>query len=417
MRINSRCGFNVIGLAVMTAVVMLFVLALIPAMSSGVWSANVSAVGCRGRDIYVSIVGANSEREPFGLPPVWPSGGVPLTNGVEDIAAVVFSNSTDYFNYLYDGKNVGTDHWRPFVSGFDFTRLAGAGVSACISGKLEPENNMWTIAMNVRDDMADIVPILITRNIDASSLAAKVTDKDGTKSLRFDPEWETPFGNKGFVMIRKGGAIFKARAKYMSYGIVYSKQTFDTSVDEYGRTVTKPLTYLTPTRAVVPRERTYAEGAVRADQLSGGIWKRVKRDLKMLASMILPVGACVGVGYLLVAGGYCLRRYHKRLKPCLSGYGVGVGLFHFAAAVLWQCLILGSAAELNFTFPLTLLILAVLAQAMGIAFVSARQRDDRVARQRGVKFMVAAPLIALGSLFLILALAGVVSIGVTFLLE
>jgi hypothetical protein len=61
MRANSRCGFNVIGLAVMTAVVMLLVLALIPAMSMscGVWSANVSAVGCRGRDIYVAITSAS----------------------------------------------------------------------------------------------------------------------------------------------------------------------------------------------------------------------------------------------------------------------------------------------------------------------------------------------------------------------
>jgi len=43
-----------------------------------------------------------------------------------------------------------------------------------------------------------------------------------------------------------------------------------------------------------------------------------------------------------------------------------------------------------------------LAQAAGIAFVVARRRDDDSARLRGIKWMVAAPLIMLGSLVLIL---------------
>lgn len=408
MRKDPRYGFNVIGLAVMTVAVMLLVLALIPAMWCGVWSANVCAVGVRGRDIYVAITGANMEREPLGLPPVWPSEGVRLTNAVDDIASVVFSNSTDYFNYLYDGKNAGTERWSPFVAGFDFSKLAGAGVPACSNGILTPEDNMWSIAMNVRDDMPDIVPILITRNVDASSLAAKATEKDGNKSLRFDPEWEAPFGNKGFVMIRKGGAIFRARAKYMSYGIVYSKQPFDATVDEYGKPVTNPLKYLTPTGAVVPGERAYAEGALRTARLSGGIWKRVKRDLKTLTGMFLPVGACVGAGYLLVVGGCCVRRYRKRLKPCLSSYGVGVGLFHFAAVFLWLCLILGSDAELDSECPLILLSLAVLAQTAGIAFVCVLKRDDRAARQRGIKWMVAAPLTIVG-LFALAIVVGLVA--------
>ena len=408
MREDARYGFNVIALAVMTVVVMLLV--LVPPKPCGEWSANVCAVGCRGRDIYASITGANTERAPLGLPSVWPSDGVPLTNGAEDIAAVVFTNSTDYFNYLYDGKNVGTERWNPFVAGFDFSKLAGAGVPACSNGKLTPENNMWSIAMNVRGDMADIVPILITRNIDASSLAAKVTEKDGNKSLRFDPEWETPFGNKGFVMIRKSGAIFKARAKYMSYGIVYGKETFDTSVDEYGKTDTKPLTYLTPTHAVVPGERAYAEGAARVDRQSGGFCGQVHSDFAAVPSKALPVGACVAAVYLLVAGLSGVRRYRRHLRPCLTGYALGFGLFHFAASMSWLCLLLGNANRGNLEFCWTLLVLALLAQAGGIAFVAARRRDDRAERQRGIKWMVAVPLIVVCSLLLILEVGSFVSV-------
>jgi hypothetical protein len=333
------------------------------------------------------------EREPLGLPPVWPSEGVLLTNAEDDIASVVFTNSTDYFNCLFDGKNLGKERWSPFVAGFDFSKLAGAGVPACTTGKLTAENNMWTIAMNVRDEMEDTVPILITRNIDASSLATKVTEQDGNKSLRFDPDWETPFGNKGFVMIRKGGAIFRARAKYASYGVVYGKRAFDATVDEAGRPVAKPLKYLTPIRVVVPGERAYAEGAAR---VARDRWRRVKRDLAALALTILPVGAGVGIGYLLVAGVCAAVRYRKRLMPCLTGYGVGIGLFHYAAVVLWLCFVLGSAS--TFEWCWMLLALALLAQTAGIAFVCVRKRDDSVARERGIKWMVAAPLVALGLL-------------------
>ncbi len=405
---RSRFGFNVIGLAAMTVAVMLLVLALIPAMSCGVWSANVCAVGCRGRDIYVSIMGANMEREPLGLPSVWPSEGIPPTNAVDDIASVIFSNSTDYFNALLDGKNLGTERWNPFVAGFGYSKLAGAGVAACSNGRLTPENNMWTVAMNVRDEMEDVVPVLVTRNVDASSLAEKITGPDWNKSLRFDPEWETPFGNKGFVMIRKGGAIFKARAKYMSYGIVYCKQTFDATVDKDGKPAARPLTYLTPTRAVVPGGRAYADGAARVARLSGDRLKRLRRALAAVASMALPVGACVAVVYLLIAGLCGARRYRQRVKPCLSAYAVGLGLFHCAAVTLWLCAIMGSAFWEGTEYRGMLLALAVLAQLAGIAFVCVCRRGDGAARERGIKWMVAAPLTILGLLALVIV-AGLVA--------
>lgn len=407
MRMNSRYGFNVIGLAAVTVVVMLLALVLIPAVVQALSGANMTDVGCRGRDIFVGITGANTEREPLGLPSVWPSEDPPITNtNSSEVECFNFSNSTDYFRYLNDEARVGTDRWNPFVAGFDYSKLAGNGVSACAKGRLSPANNLWTIAMNVRDEMDDILPVLVTRNIDASSLAVKVTDQDGDKSLRFDPEWETPFGDKAFIMIRKGGAIFKARAKYATYGVVYSRQTCDPTVGQKGVPVAKPMKYLTPTRTVVPGDRTYAEGAIRAARLSGGIFilSRIKRDLAALSRIFLPVGACIGVVYLLVAAVYSAVRYRKRLVPCLTGYGLGVGLFHCAAVMLWLCLIFGSFELGTIEYRWTLLALALLAQLGGIVFVIARQRNDRVARQLGVKWMVTAPLIVVGSLFLLLVL-------------
>ena len=125
--------------------------------------------------------------------------------------------------------------------------------------------------MNVRDEMEDVVPLLVTRNVDASSLAAKVTEKDWGKMLRFDLDWDTPYGSKAFLLIRKGGAIFKCRAKYASYGSVFGRQPFDATVDKDGKPVARPLKYLTPTRVVVPSERAYAEGAARVTRMSGEV--------------------------------------------------------------------------------------------------------------------------------------------------
>jgi hypothetical protein len=113
---------------------------------------------------------------------------------------------------------------------------------------------------------------------------------------------------------------------------------------------------------------------------------------------------CVAAVYLLVAGAYGVRRYSKRLRPCLAGDDLGVGLFHFAATVLWTCLLLGNANRVDLEVCWTLLVLALLAQAGGIAFVAARRRDDRAARLRGIKWLVAVPLIAVGGLFLLLVL-------------
>jgi len=391
-RAVSRCGFNVIGLAAVTAVVTLLVLALIPAVLNQVMGANMTAVGTRGRDIYVAITGANTEREPLGLPPVWPSEGIQLTNAVDDIASMVFTNSTDYFNVLIDGKNLGTERWSPFVAGCNFLTLAGAGVPACTTGKLTAENNLWTVAMNVRDEMDDMVPLLITRNVDASSLADKVAEKDWDKMLRFDPEWDTPYGNKAFILIRKGGSIFKCRAKYASYGVVYGKRSFDARVDIDGRPV-KPLKYLTPTRMVVLGEQAYAEGAARAARPAGVAWRLVRRDLTALARVAWPVGACAGLVYLLALGVYAAARYRRRLKPVVTGYGLGLVMFHYAAVVLWLGVVVGSGDGVVYRFRWTLIALALLAQAGGIAYVAARRRYDRAARQRGMKWMVAAPLI------------------------
>jgi prepilin-type N-terminal cleavage/methylation domain-containing protein len=253
MRLESSSGLTLVEFLVVVLVLGILSAALFPA-GTDPWTPNSTTVGVRGKDIYVALAAANAERQALGMQSLWPQDAAAraFTNA-QASGLPIFTNSTDYFAWLLGGRDGAVTGGTRQALELDYSKLAGAGVSACprIKG-LAAENNLWTVAVNVRDDMDDIIPILITRNIDASSLAARTTKQSlKAKSLRFDSAWKTPFGRKGFVMIRKGGAIFKARPKYMTWGIVYQNQTFDTARAPDGRAA-PPLKYLTPTREVVP---------------------------------------------------------------------------------------------------------------------------------------------------------------------
>jgi hypothetical protein len=190
-----------------------------------------NAVSSRGKDIYVAIIGANTEREPLGFGPVWPKTCQASTNYPGDISSMVFTNSSDYFYELYDGANAGREQHDPYVRGFDYSKLAGAGVPAKVGGgKLTAENNMWAIAANITEEDADIIPVLITRNVDVKALeyiinhGGPTSNLDTRITLGAGP-YKKPFGDKGFVMVRKGGGTFSNTAKYATLKFLFNSET------------------------------------------------------------------------------------------------------------------------------------------------------------------------------------------------
>lgn len=247
-------GFTLVELLVVIGILGILASALFPAISNAVMQANMTAVSARGRDIFVAITGANTEREPLGLGNVWPKSQLEegATQSEDDIATQPFTSSTDYFYELIDGENIGKDTWSPYVAGLDYSKLAGAGVSAKSgTGKLTQANNMWSIGANIRDEMEDIIPILITRNFNCSKLYKDLSDATSTKTMT---DWTStvfkePFSNKGFVMIRKGGGTFKARDKYASIRVIYQGQSFKTTVSGSSNAA---FTYLGPDKAQDP---------------------------------------------------------------------------------------------------------------------------------------------------------------------
>ena len=415
MPTSRRSGFNVIELAVVTVVVVLLVLVLMPAFMNASSCAVGTAVGTRGRDIYVAISGANSERAAVGLPPVWPSDSGSLTCASGDMEECFnFTNSTDYFAYLNDAAHLGTERWNPRIAGFDYSKLSGGGVPACRDNQLTADYNMWTIAKNVRDDLPDIIPVLVTRNVDASSLAAHVTERDGDKSLRFDQAWETPFGSRLVCLIRKGGGIFKAREKHLAYRIVYRGgtslgetrlETFNTAVDECGQLSARPLKYLTPTHEVVPGGLTSQTGAdytrVRRVDIP------LSRELRALKRLGLPVSLGVGFLYLVMAVVYGAVRLFRHKRPLFPGLLIPIGMFHYIAVTLYAVFLAGYTDQYGFPPYWTHLLLAVVVQGLGVAFVVGRAGSDCTVRTLSVKWLVAAPLLVYGfvlSIMVIMAL-------------
>ena len=137
-----------------------------------------------------------------------------------------------YFQYLFDTDGMGKDSWKPYITGVDLSVLSGAGVPPAGDPKqLKAKNILWSVAANVTEEIDDVVPVLVSRNFPASKL--KVDKYDGTTNEPYnlgkangDGVSDTPFGNKAFVIIRKGGSVIQQTSRYATEQIVYSKNAF-----------------------------------------------------------------------------------------------------------------------------------------------------------------------------------------------
>jgi hypothetical protein len=203
--------------------VCLIISQFIPSFETPAIVPNMAAVATRGKDVYVAIIGANTEREPLGLGLVWPKTqlkpGTDVSSG--DIGVKTFTNSSDYFYELYDGPNEGTTNHSPFAMGFDYSKLAGAGVPfKSGAGKLSPTNNTWIIASNITEEDDDRIPVLLTRNVDVKEIERVVNQ--GLKATEFKKKvafgrglYKKPFGKEGFVGIRNGGGTINVRRLFV----------------------------------------------------------------------------------------------------------------------------------------------------------------------------------------------------------
>ena len=211
---------------------------VIPQISLALSNAQASAVSVKGRNIFVGIILANTEREACGLENVWPRTVALEGDGYkDDIAGKAYTTSTEYFRDMFDAQNYGTQDWAPYLD--------------CDISAFGRDFDDWCVAANVTDDMPDCIPVLVSANFNPELLRRKWDRRSGSiVRLPIGPRSgaaKSMFGDREIVVVRKGGSVEVLKERDLTYAALYRNCAFCLP-----ETAT-PLVYLTPKGIAVPQ--------------------------------------------------------------------------------------------------------------------------------------------------------------------
>ena len=236
MKKFSTKGFTLVELLVVIGILGILMASLFPAISSAMLNAKTTAMASNGRKLHQAITLANTSRETAGKgTTVWPKTqkdeGAGDTSGEQDIGDMSFSSTTEWFKKLFDMDNYGSTDRHAEVEDLDLNVLSGSGVPS-ISGKtLEPKNIAWVVVANIQDGIPDCIPVFVTRNVDYKTLDSSLAQYDGKTATRIQigkGEYSTPFQDKAWIIVRKGGGVDTIKAKYSTLDVAFKQQSFST---------------------------------------------------------------------------------------------------------------------------------------------------------------------------------------------
>jgi len=242
---NSTKGFTLVELLVVIGILGVLMSALYPAITTAMLTAQASALSMHGKNLFIGITQANVDRESHGRASVWPKSSDTVEEGEgDDIAFKTYESSADdYFDELFDMRRYGSTDWQPYVD-VDIKFLSGAGVSAYSGGTSLKGSIAWKIVTGLTDDMPDVVPVLVSRNLmtDTFAKSGNTETKSSTTLIKPDSNFPLPFGSKAAVIVHKGGGANVFKGRYQTLYDIYDKQTVTFSEG------TK-IDYLTPSKS------------------------------------------------------------------------------------------------------------------------------------------------------------------------
>lgn len=237
MKKFSTKGFTLVELLVVIGILGILMASLFPAISSAMLNAKTTAMASNGRKLHQAITLANTSRETAGKgTTVWPKTqkdeGAGDTGGEQDIGDMSFSSTTEWFKKLFDMDNYGSTDRHAEVEDLDLNVLSGSGVPSVTGKTLEPKNIAWVAVANIQDGIPDCIPVFVTRNVDYKTLDSSLAQYDGKTATRIEigkGEYSTPFQDKAWIIVRKGGGVDTIKAKYSTLDVAFKQQSFDNS--------------------------------------------------------------------------------------------------------------------------------------------------------------------------------------------
>ena len=122
-------GFTLVELLVVIGILGVLMGTLFPAITGAMRSANMTACMQNGKNLHTAIFTRNTARDSLGLGSVWPQNGQTESSEDDDISAMSFNNSADYFTELFDLANAGdSQNHKPEIE-VDMKLLWGFGVN------------------------------------------------------------------------------------------------------------------------------------------------------------------------------------------------------------------------------------------------------------------------------------------------